>query len=122
MRETRYWTWHIAAGVVVLVFLTLHMLVMHLDDIVGFLNPAGGEAIAWGNVIARSQMTFFVVTYVVLLGAALYHGLYGLRTILFELSPKEPLQRLITVVFWIGGLALFALGTYAAIAAKLLET
>ena len=75
MRETKYWTWHIIAGVVVLVFLALHMVIMHLDDIVGLFNPAGGEAIGWCNVLARSKMAFFAVTYVVLLGAALYLSL-----------------------------------------------
>ncbi|KPL07833.1 hypothetical protein AMJ85_09330 [candidate division BRC1 bacterium SM23_51] len=120
MKETKYWTWHIIAGVVILVLLALHMLIMHLDDILGMFNPAGGEAIAWSNVLARSRTGFFVVTYILLLGAALYHGLYGLRTILFELSLKPPLQKAVNVVFWIGGIGLFVLGTYAAIAAKLL--
>ena len=32
-------------------------------------------------------MGFFTVSYIVLLGAALFHGLYGLRNILFELGP-----------------------------------
>jgi len=120
MRETKYWTWHIAAGAVILILLALHMVIMHLDNILGLLNPSGGDAIAWANVLARSRMVFFVVVYVLLLGAALYHGLYGLRTILFELGPKPPLQKMINVVFWIGGIGLFALGTGAAIAAKML--
>jgi succinate dehydrogenase / fumarate reductase membrane anchor subunit len=119
MRETKWWTWHIVAGVVILVFLTLHMLIMHLDDIIGVFNPNAGGALAWENVIARSQTTFFAITYIVLLGAALYHGLYGARTILFELSLKPGLRRLVTVVFWVGGLALFVIGTWAAIAVKM---
>lgn len=119
MRETKYWTWHIITGVVILIFLALHMLIMHLDDFVGAFNPAGGEAIAWSNVLARSRMGFFVVSYIILLGAALYHGLYGARTILFELSLKPALQKLINVVFWIGGISLFALGTVAAIVVRI---
>ena len=118
MRETKWWTWHIAAGVVILILLTLHMLIMHLDNLIGAFNPSGGEAIAWENVLARSQLTFFAVAYVVLLGAALYHGLYGARTILFELSPGPAVQKLVTVIFWVGGLALFVLGSVAAIAVK----
>ena len=31
---------------------------------------------------------FFTVTHIFLLGVALYHGLYGLRTIVFELGLK----------------------------------
>jgi len=122
MRETKYWTWHIVAGAVILFLLGLHMLVMHLYQLLGTwgLNPVGGAAVAWLNVLARSRMTAMVVIYILLLGAALYHGLYGLRTILFELGPGKALQMAVNVVFWIGGIGLFVLGTVAAIAAKML--
>jgi len=120
MRETKLWTWHIATGAIILVLLALHMLIMHLDTIVGAFNPFGGEAIAWANVLARSRMVFFVVVYILLLGAALYHGLYGLRTILFELGPGPLLQKTIVVVFWASGVCLFILGACAAIVTKIL--
>jgi succinate dehydrogenase / fumarate reductase membrane anchor subunit len=120
MRETKYWTLHMLAGVVILVFLGLHMLIMHMDDFVGAFNPAGGSALDWENVLARSKMVFFTVTYIVLLGAALFHGLYGARTILFELGLKKPMQTAVNVVFWLGGVALFLVGSAAAIAARML--
>ncbi len=121
MKETKYWTWHIITAGIILVLLGLHMFIQHLDLIVGFANPEGGRAIAWENVLARSQTTAFVVIYIVLLGAALYHGLYGLRTILFELNLKKGLQKGINWFFWIGGVGLFLFGSWAAIAAKLLN-
>jgi succinate dehydrogenase / fumarate reductase membrane anchor subunit len=95
---------------------------MHLDKIIGAwaLNPNAEEAVRWANVYARSRMAVFVVVYILLLGAALYHGLYGLRTILFELGFRRRLQTAINVVFWIGGIGLFVIGTYAAIAAKMM--
>ena len=34
-----------------------------------------------------------MITYILLLGAALYHGLYGLRTILFELTLSRALEK-----------------------------
>jgi len=117
MRETKFWTWHILAGAVILFLLGLHMIVMHMDSIIGLLNPAGGEAIAWANVVERSRMVGLVVVYILLLGAALYHGLYGLRTILLELGPGAALQKAINALFWIGGLGLFVIGTVAAIVA-----
>jgi succinate dehydrogenase hydrophobic anchor subunit len=81
MRDQRLWTWHLIAGVTILVFLGLHMGVMHLNTMLGLFSAVPDKApIDWGNVIARSQSAFFAVTYVVLLGAALFHGLYGLRT------------------------------------------
>ncbi len=118
MRDQKLWAWHLAAGVVVLVLLGLHMTVMHLDAVVHLagLNPAGGHPIDWANVAARAKSTLLASTYVLLLGAALFHGLYGLRNILFELGPGRGLRTAISVVLLIGGLGLFALGTWAAFA------
>ena len=54
-------TWHVVAGLVILVFLGLHMTIMHLDAIVGIFNPADPHPIAWANVAARARMGFFTV-------------------------------------------------------------
>ena len=121
MRETAYWAWFIIAAVVILVFAGLHMTVMHLS-ILGVFNPDGGAVTDWGNVVFRSQHQFLAFSYIILLGAALYHGLYGLRTIVFELGPKKSFQDTFTVLLWVVGLILFGIGTYSAIAAKALET
>lgn len=118
MRDSKLWTWHLAAGVVILVFLGLHMAVMHLDAIIhlaGF-NPAGGHPVDWANVAARAKSAFLAVTYVVLLGAALFHGLYGLRNILLELNPGRGVAAAISAVLLVGGIGLFVLGTWAAFA------
>jgi len=115
MREQRLWTWHMGAGVVILVFLGLHMTVMHLESIVGIFNPAEGELpVAWANVVERSRSAFFMVTYIVLLGAALYHGLFGLRTIIEELNPGAAVRKAVAAVLTVGGLLLFAFGTFSA--------
>ena len=119
MRETKLWTWHMFAGIAILVLGGLHMLIMHFDDTVRLFNDAEiGNALAWGNVLARSKMVFFVITYILLLAVALWHGLYGLRTIIFELGIGKGLQKTVNVVFLIGGIGLFAIGSWAAIVAK----
>jgi succinate dehydrogenase/fumarate reductase cytochrome b subunit len=114
MRDRTLWTWHIGAGVVILVFLGLHMTIMHLDHTLGI---GGGDPVGWASVVSRMKSLFFTVTYVVLLGAALYHGLYGLRNILLELDPGAGLRRLVDVGLSLAGLALFAFGTWVALAA-----
>jgi succinate dehydrogenase / fumarate reductase membrane anchor subunit len=114
MRETKYWTWHMAAGVVILFLLGLHMLIMHLGGI-GFA-PHGGEAISKANSLFRDGRLFFTVTYILLLAVALYHGLYGLRTILFELTLRPATEKAITFVLLVAGLGLFGLGAWAAVA------
>jgi succinate dehydrogenase / fumarate reductase membrane anchor subunit len=117
MRDRTLWTWHIGAGLVILVLLGLHMAIMHLDATLGIFGVEGAEPVEWESVVARAQSVFFTVTYVLLLGAALYHGLYGLRNILLELNPGAGLRRVINVGLSLVGGALFVFGTWAALAA-----
>jgi succinate dehydrogenase / fumarate reductase membrane anchor subunit len=114
VRDQGLWTWHLGAGVVILVLLGLHMTIMHLDEIVRVFNAVPGEPIGWANVIARGKSAFFLANYVLLLGAALFHGLYGLRNILFELNPAAGLKKALNGLFLVAGLALFVFGTWAA--------
>lgn len=116
MRDQRLWTWHIGAGAVVLVLLGLHMTIMHLEEVVRLFSPANGEPIAWANVVARGKSTLFLVTYVLLLGSALFHGLYGLRNILFELNPGAAAKKALNTLLLVAGVLLFAIGTWAALA------
>jgi succinate dehydrogenase hydrophobic anchor subunit len=107
MRERSLWTLFIASSGVVLVLLAVHMTLMHL---------IGGQPLEWGSVVERMRSTLFAITYVLLLGAALYHGLYGFRNILLELNPGAALRRAENTVLLVGGLALFVFGAWAAIA------
>ena len=116
MRERTLWTLHLGAGGLVLVFLALHMAIMHLDLTGGPFGVAGANAVDWASVAERAREAFFTVTYVVLLGAALYHGLFGLRNILLELSPGVAARRAIDVGLSAVGLLLFLFGTWATLA------
>jgi succinate dehydrogenase / fumarate reductase membrane anchor subunit len=117
MNGTKYWTWHMAAGVVILFVLGLHMLVMHMGGVTHLFAPYGDDADSLKNSLFRDGRLFFTVTYILLLAVALYHGLYGLRTMLFELTLKPVAEKTITVVLVLVGLGLFGLGTWAAVAA-----
>jgi succinate dehydrogenase/fumarate reductase cytochrome b subunit len=117
MRDQRLWTWHVLAGLVIFVFLGLHMCIMHLDTLLGWFNAAGVKPIAWDSVLQRARLGFFTVSYVVLLGAALFHGLYGLRNILFELGLGAGAKKGLGLVLTAGGVALFVYGAWAAWAA-----
>jgi succinate dehydrogenase / fumarate reductase membrane anchor subunit len=105
-----------AAGVVILFLLGLHMLIMHVGGITHLFVPYAGEAVSKSNSLFRDGRLFFTVTYILLLAVALYHGLYGLRTILFELTLKPAVEKLTTFVLLVVGVGLFGLGTWAAIA------
>jgi succinate dehydrogenase hydrophobic anchor subunit len=116
VRDQSLWTWHIGAGAVILVLLGLHMTVMHLDTILPLAvsAPMGGKPVEWLNVLERGKSLFFLVTYVLLLGTALFHGFYGLRNILFELNPGAGAKKALSGLILGAGLVLFAVGTWAA--------
>jgi len=107
MSERSLWTLSIASTGVIVVLLGVHMTLMHL---------MGGEPLEWGSVVQRMRSVLFATTYVLLLGAALYHGLYGFRNILLELNPGATLRRATNAVLLAGGLGLFVFGTWAAVA------
>jgi succinate dehydrogenase hydrophobic anchor subunit len=104
------------AGVVILILGGLHMLIMHMDGILGWFNTTE-TAIDWQNVVKRAQDIFFTVTYIILLTVTLFHGLYGLRNILLETAWGARARGGITVVLWLFAIVLFSVGTYAAVAA-----
>jgi succinate dehydrogenase / fumarate reductase membrane anchor subunit len=107
-----------AAGVVIFLLLGLHMLTTHMGGLTGiFVENRAEDAISPANSQARDASLFFTATYIVLLAVALYHGLYGLRTILLELTLKPAMERAVTVVLVIVGIGLLGFGTWAAVAA-----
>ncbi|MFH1068221.1 MAG: hypothetical protein V1794_01255 [Candidatus Glassbacteria bacterium] len=110
MRESTLWLFHLLAGAVMLVVLGVHFGVMHLGE-------AHEQVLTFTSVSARSGMSFYLVVYLVLLAAALYHGLYGFRSIVFELSFVGPgARKTINVLLVLGGWVFFFYGAYAIIA------
>jgi succinate dehydrogenase / fumarate reductase membrane anchor subunit len=116
MRESRLWFWHIISAVIILVFLGIHMGIMHLDAILVALGVGSGDPVRSADVFRRSRQLFFMITYIVLLGSALFHGLYGLRSILWELSLPRALEKAVGGLCAVAGFALFIYGGYVAVA------
>jgi succinate dehydrogenase / fumarate reductase membrane anchor subunit len=108
---------HLLAGIVIIILLGIHMGIMHLESILVALGTGYERALSWASVAARNKQLFFTVTYVVLLGTALYHGFYGLRNILFELNLGGRAETAISWILVCAGAGLFVFGTYAAVAA-----
>jgi succinate dehydrogenase / fumarate reductase membrane anchor subunit len=115
MRESRLWLWHILSAVVILVLLGVHMGIMHLDAVLRSVGIGSGDPVQAAEVFHRSQQIIYMASYILLLGAGLFHGLYGLRSMLFELSLSKALEKAIGGVCAIAGIALFVYGSYAAI-------
>ena len=116
MRESKLWFLHIITAIIILILLGSHMGIMHMGSILGKMgfnfsdHPTSSD-----EVFRRSQQVVFMVVYIVLLGTALFHGLYGLRSIFYELSLPKALEKAIGRLLCITGIALFIYGSYVAV-------
>jgi len=108
MKESTLWFMFLMAGILIIVTLTIHMGVMHLSSILGL-----GDVLSYEATVTRGKGIFYAVVYTVLLGAGLYHGLYGLRTIVSELSLPRGLEKFVSWAFVLFGLIVFVYGFWA---------
>ena len=116
MRESKLWFLHIITAIIILVLLGSHMGIMHMGSILSKMGFAFSDhPTSSAEVFERSQRVMFMFVYIVLLGTALFHGLYGLRSIFFELSLPKVLEKTIGRLLCIAGIALFIYGSYVAV-------
>ena len=114
MRESTLWMLHLLAGAVMLTVLGIHFGVMHLGELFGIPRA---EVLTFALVDVRSGMAFYLVVYLILLAAALYHGLYGFRSIIFEISFIGPVVRkAVSFILVLSGWGFFFYGAYTIIA------
>ena len=117
MKQTKFWAWHMLAGLGILVLGGMHMVVMHLDGILRYMNPYSPTAIDWLNVVHRAEKVSLSVIYILLLLLTLFHGFYGLRNILLETRWGSKNKKLISGFLLFFGIVLFAYGAWVAVAA-----
>lgn len=115
MRESRLWFWHILTAVVILVLLGVHMGTMHLSELLHMMGIGSGDPVESSQVFQRSRQAIYMITYILLLGTGLFHGLYGLRSMVFELSLSKSLEKSVGSVLALAGIALFLYGSYVAV-------
>lgn len=80
----RYWILNALCGLIVLVLLGAHMATMHLDDVMALVTGGSTEPLAYDQVTRRGHSLPMAAGYVLLLASALFHGLYGVHTMLTE--------------------------------------
>ncbi len=117
MRESRLWGLHLLAGAALVVLLSLHMGLMHYTTLLGLFGAVSEPVIGFASVAKRGRDAWWSVAYVLLLGFALYHGLYGLRGILREVWESGRAVRMIDAVVVAVGVVVFIYGTAVAIMA-----
>jgi len=112
MRESRLWSLFILSGIVIFILLGMHLIVMHLSN---FLGMSYEEALSFTQVSLRSKSLYFLVSYLLLLVFALFHGFYGIRTLFLELGIKDKAEKIMTVTIVSVGLAFLLYGSFTAI-------
>lgn len=117
MRESRLWSLHMLSAVVLLVLLTLHMIMMHYSTIMKLIGLAVDPVMDYTSVAARDRSVTMKVIYVLLLGFALYHGLYGARGVLREIWPSPRAGRVIGAGVFLFGLLVLGYGLAALVLA-----
>ncbi|MDQ7849388.1 MAG: hypothetical protein QN152_01055 [Armatimonadota bacterium] len=114
MGESRWWLISLAAAALMVVLLTIHMGLMHLTGLLRATGVDLGDVRSFAEVTARGRSVTQLVFYLLLLAAALYHGLYGLRSVLLEVTPPRG-QGLISGLVLLAGLVAFAYGAYVTV-------
>ena len=117
MARTRHTRLYTTVLLALLLVLGLHMFVMHMERSSHWFAPYGSEPDSEQNSLFRDAGLFFALTNVLLLAVALYHGLFGLRTMLFDLKPRLAVHKTTTAALVLLGIMLFVFGSWGAIAA-----
>ncbi len=116
MRNTYLWFVQLVTGVLIAVLLGIHMVLMHLDAILGFLGVNVNDPTSWQSMIGRSREIIWAGLYVALLAVVLYHALNGLRNVMLELTPSVRVERIVTWAIIVFGTIVFIWGSYVPIA------
>ena len=110
--HSRWELLHMLTGILIAGLLGAHMVVLHLNSILGFFGIGSPDPASWNTMIERSKQTVWLGIYISLLAVVLFHGLYGLRGIIFELNPSTAAERWITRAFTVLGVLIFAGAAY----------
>lgn len=114
-RNLKFWLLNAICGLIILVFAGMHLASFHLDDMMALVFTNSTEPLAWAQVSARGANLAYAIGYVFLLGTALFHGFYGLHTVLTEMWSSKRAVAVVNFLCWLGGLGMFAIGSAAAI-------
>ena len=112
MRNTYLWLLQLASGVLIAVILGIHIVSIHLNDILGFFGVDAADPVSWAAMIDRASQGIWAGLYIALLAVGLYHGIYGLRGIILESIPSERTGRIVTRTLIVIGVIVFIWGAY----------
>jgi succinate dehydrogenase hydrophobic anchor subunit len=112
MRNTYLRLLQLVTGILIAVLLGIHIVIMHLDAILGFFGVDVNDVTSWGSMIERARQGIWAGLYIALLAVVLYHALNGLRNVILELTPSARTERVVTWAIIAFGIIAFIGGTY----------
>ncbi|MFC2005345.1 hypothetical protein ACFLVG_00045 [Chloroflexota bacterium] len=112
MRNTYLWFGQLITGILIAVLLGIHMVIQHLDAVLGFFGVDTGETTGWAAMVDRASQGIWVGLYIALLAVGLYHGINGLRGIILESTSSAKTGRIVTWVLTVFGIIIFGWGTW----------
>lgn len=114
VKESRLWILFIIAGAIIVALLGIHMLIMHCDSLVARITGSGpSDVLNSSSVAQRSKSLVHTVIYILLLLLALFHGFYGLRSMVQELPVPDKFRGYVDAFSVSAGFVLFIFGTTA---------
>lgn len=123
MKESRLWFWHLVSGLALLLLLGLHTTIMHFDSVLTWMGLVPKEAWAADgggltgalnfahSVLPRMKSVSMTVVYLMLMGFGLFHGLYGLRSIIYELKLARRVRKAAGFLVLLAGIGFGIYGT-----------
>lgn len=120
MRESKLWFLHIVAGGLLVLLLGTHTIIMHYDTVLGYLGLSSGDALSFNDsVLPRMKSLTHTIIYLLLLFFGLYHGLYGLRSMVFEMKLPSGVKKTMSVLLILVGFLVAVYGAYTILAGYL---
>jgi len=115
MHNTYLWFIQLVAGVLIAVLAGIHVVLMHLDAILGFFGVDASNVLSWESMIQRANQGIWAGLYIALLAVVLYHALNGLRNIILEMTPSARAERIVTRTIVVFGIIAFIWSAYVPI-------
>jgi len=101
------WVSQRLTGLILVLGLGTHTIIIHFS---------GHSPVDVNVVQERLKDTFWLLFYVVFLGATLFHGLNGLYEVIDDYKPSRGLQILLSIMMWCAGLVALIWGLIVLVA------
>lgn len=104
------WAWALQrlSAVLLIVFLAIHIYADHFMDL-GEKDP-GDQLISFQDVSIRLDQLLYVVVDYGMLSMVLFHGLNGLRTVMFDFEMFAKRRKTVDVGLWVLGIVTLVWG------------